>query len=472
MALAVGCSIAPLLGAGTAHAQSNQELLEIIRAQQRQIEELSRKVDALSGQIEAAAGKADQAAEQETAASETASEVAKTSDVVFKWGPSPTLMSKDGNWSLKLRGRLFVDGGYLDDEDGLYDDTNATELRDARLGVEGKVFHDFAYTFEPDFADDDVDIKDAFIEYDGPAIAPVEYIRIGQYKTPNSLEELTSSSFTTFMEGAAISDAFELERQIGLGSGVGGANWGIDAGLFGQNVDEQSRNEGFTLAARGHYAFQDLLGEDSVLHVGTSARFRDLDNSADNSEVRYRQRPFFHFTGTRSVDTGDLQDADSDVFWGGELALVDGRFSLQSEAANTWLQRSGDGGDADSLWGGYLSASYFLTDAQRTYDPKTGIFDRVTVSDPVHEGGIGAWEVAARYDYIALNDGSADIRGGKQGSTIVGINWYLNNDIRLMLDGAWTHVYDANPRNTPGQAAVRGSSNDIFGIGARTQVDF
>jgi phosphate-selective porin OprO and OprP len=179
-----------------------------------------------------------------------------------------------------------------------------------------------------------------------------------------------------------------------------------------------------------------------VLHVGTSARFRDLDNSADNSEVRYRQRPFFHFTNTRSVDTGDLQDANS------------------------------DGGDADSLWGGYLSASYFLTDAQRDYDPKSGTFGRVKVRNPVQEAGIGAWEVAARYDYIALNDGSADIRGGKQGSTIVGINWYLNDDIRLILNGAWTHVYDANPRDTAGQAAVRGSSNDIFGVGARTQVDF
>jgi hypothetical protein len=47
-----------------------------------------------------------------------------------------------------------------------------------------------------------------------------------------------------------------------------------------------------------------------------SARYRNFDNDTFNSEVQYRQRPFFHFTNTRSVDTGTVDDAEGDVWVG------------------------------------------------------------------------------------------------------------------------------------------------------------
>jgi hypothetical protein len=207
-----------LLSAADGKAQSNQELIEIIREQQRQIEELSRKVDALSGETEAASEKA-------AAAVETAQKVEQEApDLQVKWAPGPTFSSKDGSWWVHVRGRLFVDGGALGDEDDLYKNDNGTELRAARLGIEGSFLEGWSYKFETDFADGDVDIKDAYVEYDGALLDPA-YIRVGQHKTPNSLEELTSSRFITFMERAAITDAFGLDRQIGL-AGVPAARTG------------------------------------------------------------------------------------------------------------------------------------------------------------------------------------------------------------------------------------------------------
>jgi hypothetical protein len=48
------------------------------------------------------------------------------------------------------------------------------------------------------------------------------------------------------MERAAIIDAFELDRQIGLGGGLSGETgpgaWGVNAGLFGQNASDQENN--------------------------------------------------------------------------------------------------------------------------------------------------------------------------------------------------------------------------------------
>ena len=184
--------------------------------------------------------------------------------------------------------------------------------------------------------------------------------------------------------------------------------------------------------------------------------------------AEYRRRPFFHFTDGRSVDTGKIPDATNDVWLGGEIALVLGPFSLQGEAAHTWLQRDG-AENASGLWGGYLSASYFLTDEQRNYEGESGAFGRVKVNHSVFEGGPGAWEIGARLDYIALNDGGANIQGGEQYSLAAGINWYLSEHIRLMIEYAFTRVFNA--RNSPG-AAASGSGNSINGVGARFQADF
>lgn len=461
-ASAVGALMIGLPGA--AKAQSNEELMAIIRQQQQQIEELSRKVDGL----------------QEKAETEAAPVVVPNPEgqvvVDYDSGPIPTIEFYQTNdagerekvFDFKPRGRLFVDGGYLDDNDGFYSNDNATELRAARLGFEGTAWRDFEYRLEVDFGGGDTEVTDAFIEYNGPLLDPAN-LRIGQFKTPNSLEEQTSSRYITFMERAAFTDAFEFDRRIGIGSDVSGDNWGVEGGLFGQNAEDAANNEGYAVAGRGHYAFLGALGEGSVIHLGTSARFRDLKNDVNDDSARYRQRPFFHFTSTRSVDTGTIPDADNDVVVGGEAALVLGPFSLQGEAANTWLQRSGGADDATGLWGGYASASYFLTGESRSYSAGSGTFGRVKVKNPVHKGGFGAWEIGGRFDYIALNDGGADIRGGEQYSLIAGVNWYLNNNVRFMLDYAFTRVFNAS--NSPG-AAVNGSSNTINGAGARFQIDF
>ena len=454
-----GAATVLLLSPAPGAAQSNAELMDIIRQQQRQIDELSRKVDALQVQARQATEKADTAAQ-------TAQKVEEEPRPQGRVGARADLLEQ--GWQLVRARARPPDGGRraLGDEDDFYKNDNATEVRAARLGIEGNFLRNWEYKLEADFANSTVDLKDAYLEYGGEFIEPA-YVRVGQYKTPNSLEQLTSRRFITFMERAAIVDAFELDYQVGLGGGVGGENWGVNAGLFGQNASDQQDNEGYALAGRGHYAF--LYGpEDSgnAIHLGASARYRNFDNDTFDSEIRYRQRPFFHFTGTRSVDTGTIGDAEGDVWIGPEFAWVQGPFSLQSEVANTVLQRTNGQDDANNLWGGYLGASYFLTGEHRNYDPERGEFDRVEVERPLQEGGPGAWELAARADYIDLNN--EGVKGGEQISYIGGVNWYANDYVRFMLDGAVTQVFDAENS----EAAADGDNNLIYGAGVRAQVDW
>jgi methyl-accepting chemotaxis protein len=78
-----GVSAAALvaMSSGPALAQSNAELMDIIRQQQRQIEELSQRVDELQGQTQQATEKADTAAETAQKVEEEAP------DIKVKWGP-------------------------------------------------------------------------------------------------------------------------------------------------------------------------------------------------------------------------------------------------------------------------------------------------------------------------------------------------------------------------------------------------
>jgi Phosphate-selective porin O and P len=161
-----GASGLAILASGPALAQSNAELMDIIRQQHRQIEELSRKVEALEGKAQRATEKADTAAE-------TVQQVERESpDLEVKWGPVPTFSSKDGSWLVHVLGRLMVDGGALGDDDDFYKNDNAAEVRAARLGVQGNFLQGWKYKFETDFADSTVDIKDAYLEYSGEFVEP------------------------------------------------------------------------------------------------------------------------------------------------------------------------------------------------------------------------------------------------------------------------------------------------------------
>ena len=58
-----------------------------------------------------------------------------------------------------------------------------------------------------------------------------------------------------------------------------------------------------------------------------------------------------------------------------------------------------------SYYGWYVEGSWFLTGERRTYEE--GQIVRPKVKNPVNDGGHGAWQLAARYDVINLDDDAA-----------------------------------------------------------------
>jgi phosphate-selective porin OprO and OprP len=393
----------------------------------------------------------------------------------FEWDPGPRLQFMEGKYTIQLRGLVQGDYVYVDGGDGAVD-ASGVDLRRARLALEGEMWQRVEYEIEADFADNGVVVTDAFIMFD---VIDFLSIRIGQFETPNSLSERSPAEFITFMERPQFTEAFNLDRRLGVGARLHGDSWLGEVGVFFQNIHTDDgavprRGTFGAVAARGHYAIEfgntDNNGS-NWLHLGTSVRYRSCDNDADSAsacgggEVHYRERPFFRTAGARTLDTETIEDMQSDIFWGPEIGIFYGPFAFKSEAGLLWGNRSSaSGGNFGPLWGAYADVGYFLTGERQAYSKEWGELDRPRVSNPVFEGGWGAWEIAARFDYLSLNDDGNQINGGRQWIVVAGVNWWLSQRIKLQANYAHAQVR-GGPLSTNG-------SYGVDGFGLRAQVDW
>ena len=201
-------------------------------------------VSELKAQLEMLAKRIEQLEKQQlatpVAVAPRAMPVAAATPVITKAEPAFALATPDGNFEFNVRGRIITDLGIISDND---DSTNirATEFRSARLAVEGKAWKNVGYRLVADFAGNDVSIEDAYLEYK----SDFGKIRVGHFKSNNSLEEITSLKHITFLERAAFTDAFDFDRHFGIGYITGGDNWSLELGAFKGNADTDE--EGYAL---------------------------------------------------------------------------------------------------------------------------------------------------------------------------------------------------------------------------------
>ena len=359
--------------------------------------------------------------------------------------------SRDGRFYFLIGGRIMVDGAvYSKDKREL---GNGSEIRRARLDLEGFVWNDWGYRLEADFAEDEVELKDTFIEYRG--FEPLRF-RAGHLKESFSLEEQTSSKYITFME-RALPNALAPGRSIGINARTYRDTWTLGAGFFGEGADDKNDSdaeidEGYGISARGTYT--PLMNPTELIHLGASLSYR---KTGDDKEVRIRERPESHITSVRFVDTGKIEDVDTTLSFGVEAAGVYGPFSLQGEYIRTSLDRDVGAPDLD-FDGYYVYGSWFITGESRSYRDKIGEFGRIKPRGIVGIGGGGAWELALRYSNLDLTDGNFD--GGKQNNITLGVNWYATPNIRFM----------ANYINVDSEKEGVKDKPDIFQM--RAQIDF
>ncbi len=336
--------------------------------------------------------------------------------------PSPKIEYGDFSW--QPFGRVHLD--YAAFNDDRRDHPDGAEFRRARLGMKGKISEDFGYKAEIDFANEGVNFKDVYMNYTG--IENTE-IRIGNFKPPMGLEELTSSNDITFIERSSATTAFATTEIIGAGVFAHGENWALSGGLFNDDAGRQSGDdEAWSTGVRGTFAPVHEKGK--VVHIGGSATYRKPDQANDS----------FDFDATaenalQSIDSvsANFTDADNAQLYGLEAAGVLGPFSTQGEYFLVDVERTNGRSNLD-FSGGYAQASWVLTGESRSYSAKDGKFGTVKPVNTFNprNGDWGAVEVAARYSTIDVTD--QDISGGEMDNYTLGANWYLNNNMRLMAN--------------------------------------
>jgi phosphate-selective porin OprO/OprP len=362
--------------------------------------------------------------------------------------PSPKFQSSGGDYAFKLRGQITADAAAFDNTKGAKDFNSGTQLRRARIGVDGTLDSDWLYRLEVDVAnasrDDsatgEVDVKDAYIQYKG---IDKTTLTIGQHKTPNTLEQAISSTDTLFVESPLFVEAFTNrvtaggDYKAGVSVKYADVNWTATAGIFGENFALNGggnsggaatpvyKDEGWGPAAR--FTWAPVNGIDKTLHLGVSGYWRDTGGRT--SGLRFRTTPEISVDGTRLVDTGNI-DAEDYSFVGAELAGQYGPFFLQSEYGATQVNRVA--ASSVGFDGGYVQGSWVITGENRDY--KDGAFSRIKPNRPfsLKNGGWGAWEVATRWSTLDLNDDN--IAGGDEQNYSLGLNWYPNAYLRFLVD--------------------------------------
>lgn len=253
-------------------------------------------------------------------------------------------------------------------------------------------------------------------------------ITVGHQVTPFSLDDIVGSNDLTMAE-RSLASALSPGILTGAAVKTGGRNWTLAGGVFGNELNDQDRRniDGVSVIGRGTWA--PVNRKRRVLHLGLAQELRRID---DNERVRVRSRPESRLTDQHLVDTGLFDGVDDVSTTGLELMGFVNNVKVQSEYL--FANFEGDAVDADFA-GGYLQLSMVLTGERYRYSRSAGAPSAIRP-----RGRWGALEASARYSFLDLTD--AGITGGEQTQSTVGLSWYPNEQLRVILNYG---RFDADP---------------------------
>ncbi len=317
-----------------------------------------------------------------------------------------------------------------------------TEFRRVRIFTEGELDLSLPtmYKLQLGFAGGEVSFKDVYLGW--KEIPVLGQVRVGHFKEPFSLEELTSSKYIQFMERAAPIEAFSPGRNTGVGIDQTAFDerltWHIGGFVEtdGSGNGQISGNQQVTARVTGLPFYQKEESGERLLHLGLNGR---VINPEDDT-MRIRSRPEAHLA-PHFVDTGNMP-VDQAYTLAPEIAMVWSSFSVRSEYFRNWLD-SRPAADP-TLDGYYVAAGWFITGEQRPYDRSSGAFGRVIPhrNFSLAHGGLGAWQLGVRYSSTDLGDGL--VQGGDLDSLTFGLNWHLNSQARIMFNYGFANVRRGN----------------------------
>lgn len=386
---------------------------------------------------------------------------------------------------------------------GPADLSSGATMRRVYFGIEGRAYRDFAYYVRLNFGgsnggfsgtgvpggEGDGTVNQMFVSYVG---IPNWHFSVGALEPSMGFEGTTSSGSLIFVErpeidnimsevfggsdsrrgieiGYAKTDTFWAGDNFAVTAVFSGARTGQAFG-HGNGGDEQS--QAFVRVSQrvwsngpSNWQFGATIGK--VLYSGSPV-------GGGVQAINLQDRPQVRVDGTRLVSTGNIAAKTADMmafdmglnienfFVGGEWAqfTVDRQCGTVTAVGNALCATPSSVIDHPTFSGWYVEGSWIITGESRAYTAtsltnETGGWGIPVPSRPfsLDADSWGAWELVARYSTVDLNwrptqtaittgtnQRLAGVLGGQQNIFDIGVNWYLNRNVRMMTHFSWVSV--------------------------------
>lgn len=394
-----------------------------IQALKQEIQELDQKVRVLERQREN--DQDDQAA------------VLKTAPKISIGANGFSFGSADSNFVATIHGVIQVDSRTFVNERGL-NGNDGFLLRRARPILTGTVFHNFDFNFTPDFGGNAVQIFDAYVNYH---YNPDFQIQAGKFKSPVTLEALQSDNNLSFNERSLATDlAPNRDLGVALHGDVIKSTVNYWAGIFDGAPDYNGTTTNSSYdndkAFVGRVFAQPWKNSDLAALQGLGfglggsyevdrASTTTIGNGLTPGYTTDGQQKFFSYSsGTYAYGTHWRLSPQAYYYYGpfgvlAEYIISDQNVKKTTAAADLH----------NTAW--EVSGGWVLTGEDAGYNG-------ITPKHPFDflKNQWGAWQVVARFEQLDVDKKAFPVFASSASSAqqaqawSVGLNWYLNRDIR------------------------------------------
>ncbi|MFN7085000.1 MAG: OprO/OprP family phosphate-selective porin [Burkholderiales bacterium] len=380
------------------------------------------------------------AAEYNQVKSAQAQPAAPTVRTAAKPADGTVFEDRSAGLKVKVGGRLHADYRSYDARTTSRT-TNTAEVRRARLGVELELGDWLDAEITGDFAST-AKIDTAYVNY---KLANAAQLRLGLFKMPFSLEEMTSSNFIDFQERSlANSQAPGKERGIMVhGRPAKGLYYGVALSNGNGDADTDDNDGKDRIGRLTANAAEWTGSKNAVLHggIGVTRGSRPVGDVGFNGRTEARGFRFFDPAAFTGGPVGVSRN-------GIEAAFAWGPFKLQAEHIATRFDGVSAAGVAydREIKAQYVSASWLVTGEHYADAYRNGAFRNIRPKSDFRagSGGRGALELGLRYsrfdasDFQLTNPAGSGVLGagltdGADAWTL-GLKWILNPYSRVMVN--------------------------------------
>ena len=384
-----------------------------------------------------------------------------------------TIESPNGENSISLIGRVHFDGRFYD-----YSRDNSTtgaasaigadtfDIRRARIGIKYKFGKYYSGEVTANTVGTSSDVLD--VGYLDIAWFEKAKFRIGQFKMPFSLEQLTSSNNIDFIERSYVDTIIPAkERGIQVsGEPVPGTTYALaisngnsstgSTAAFGAETDNRVDNK--DIIGRVTVNFAELMkNKEAIFHLGAAYSVGDtpgtgspLGGAGSSSTFRTESRGLTYFTQPSISTSGTPDKAIDRTRMGLEFAVASGPFKVQSQYVNVDHDFLGLSAAIKTF---YVEGLWTISGEKHADRYKAGAFSGIKPNKEFDASTFsgGAWEIGARYSGIDLIDFknlpatsgyTAGAGAANVNAVTVGIKFLPNMNSRFMLDYVSTDFED------------------------------